>query len=431
MASGSASTPDSAERILEQCRLHEGSGLRTFIDESPVVWDRAQGCRIWDVSGKEYLDLFAGYSVASVGHQHPRVVEAIRAQAGRLSHCPSSNPSATRARFGAALIGIAPEGLTRFLPAMHGGMAIEIAVAIARRLRGGGEVVSFGGYFGRTAGSVPYGGRAHYRAALGLAPGAHFLPYPNPMTLGNDATSKVLEMLDLLMRPGGGYGKLAAVILEPIQGNSGVVIPADDFLPRLREVCDRSGALLIVDEIQSGFGRTGRTWATEHSGVIPDLMCVGKGLGGGLAMAALLGREVAMRSLPHDSYSTTLLTNAVNLAAATASIEVLTEEALAGRAARLGPRNLQRLRRRLDGVAGVREVRGRGLWYGIEIEEDDSGSGGARVGAVVARAREAGVLVGRGGAGGNVIRINPPLVIDEAELRRGLDVIEACLRETA
>jgi 4-aminobutyrate aminotransferase-like enzyme len=413
-----------AARIVERLRRHEGGGLRSFAESPPLVWEKAQGCHVEDADGKRYLDLYGGYAVAAIGYGHPRVVAAIRAQTETLMHCPSAHPSRVRAEFYEALASIAPVGLDRFLPAVTGAMANEMAVLLAKKRRPHGTLVTFtGGYFGRSVGTVGLAGKAKYREAIDLPAAAQFVPFPYPLRHGANATDDTMAGLEALAGPGGGAGEIAAVILEPIQGNGGVVIPPADFLPRLRRFCDRTGALLLLDEIQSGCGRTGRMWACELAGVTPDLMTVGKGIGGGLAVAAVLGTAETMSWQP-DSFTSTFLTNNLNLAAAVAAIEVLRTEQLAARAAAIGPGGLTRLRRGLDGLKGLREIRGVGLWYAAELENADW------AGRAVRLARERGVLVGRSGYDDNVVKISPPLVIGEDELGEGLDRVAAAIRDS-
>ena len=408
--------------IVERLRRFEGGGLRTFAEDPPFVWEKAEGCHVEDADGRRYLDLYGGFAVAAIGYGHPKVVEAIQRQAAILMHCPSAHPSRLRAEFYEALASIAPAGLDRFLPAVTGAMANEIAILLARAYRPKGAIASFAGsYFGRSVGTVGFAGKARYRDALGIPAGGPFVPFPYPLRQGKAATDLTMQALEELAERE--TEPLAAVILEPIQGNGGVVIPPADFLPRLRQFCDREGAMLILDEIQSGCGRTGRLWAVEHSGVTPDLMTVGKGIGGGLAVSAVMGRAEAMNWKP-DSYTSTFLTNNLNLAAAIAAIGVLREEQLAGRAAAIGPAGLDRLRQALAGLDGVREVRGLGLWYGVELA--DAGWAGR----AVKLARERGVIVGRSGYEDNVVKLSPALVIPEADLQAGIDIVAGAIRDS-
>lgn len=421
--------PASADVIARLRRL-EGGGLRTFVEDDPLVWHRAEGAWVEDPDGRRYLDLYGGYAVAAVGFGHPAVVEAIRRQAGELIHCPSAHPSPVRAEFLEELASIAPAGLSRIHPAVTGAMANELALAVARTRRPGGAFVTFeGSYFGRAAGVVGLAGKARYREALGLPAAGHFVPFPYPFRMGERATDVTMEGLERLISSAGGGGELAAVIVEPIQGNGGVVIPPPDFLPRLRAFCDATGALLIVDEIQSGCGRTGRMWAVEHAGIEPDLVTVGKGIGGGMGVAAVLGREELL-TWPPDTYTSTFLTNAVNLAAAAAAIRVLREDDLPARAAGLGGVALPLARELLAGVVGVGEVRGLGLWIGLELVDAEGRPDGARARNVLRLARARGVIAGRGGYDDNVVKLSPALVIEEGDLVKGIETVAACVAES-
>jgi 4-aminobutyrate aminotransferase-like enzyme len=411
--------------IVERCRRLEGGGLRTFVEDPPTVWNRASGCWVEDPDGTRWLDLYGGYAVAATGHAHPRVVEAIRGQAEELIHCPSAHPSRVRAEFLEALASIAPPGLDRILPAVTGAMANELALAIARTVHPG-EVITFdGSYFGRAAGVVGLAGKPRFREALGLPEAGRRVPFPYPLRMGPGATDAAMESLDAVARE----TAVSAVIVEPVQGNGGVVIPPDDFLPRLRAFCDRTGCLLILDEIQSGCGRTGRMWAADHAGVIPDLMTVGKGVGGGMGVAAVLGRPDLLR-WPPDAYSSTFLTNSVTLAAAAAAIAVLRDEDLPGRAARLGPAMLDGLRAGLVGIEPVAEVRGIGLWAGIELVDAQGRPDPGLAAAVVRKARGEGVLLGRGGDQEHVVKVSPPLIIEGDDLSTGVAAVARAIRAT-
>jgi 4-aminobutyrate aminotransferase-like enzyme len=410
----------SSDSVRERIRALEGTGMRTFWEPEPVVWARTEGCHVWDADGRSYLDLYGGFAVANIGYCHPRVTEAIREQAGVLTHCPSAAPSEVRAELYERLTAIAPPGLDRVLLAITGAMANETAVQLARAATGRRNVITFSGtYPGRTVGAVRHAGRRAYREQFGVAADAHFVPYPgpdgSPWAAGADPGRAALGLLEhALTDPGSGVEPAACVLVEPIQGNGGVVVPPDGFLRGLRELCDRTGTMLVFDEIQCGFGRSGRMWASEHEGVVPDLMTVGKGIGGGLALAAILGRSEPMTTWEPDALSSTFLANALNAAAGCAAIDVVREEGLVERSAKLGEHALARLRHELSGTG---EVRGRGLFIGVEPAEPEAAAQEQRA------LRERGVLVGRGGRHGNVLIFAPPLVIGEKTLDEGLDTI--------
>jgi 4-aminobutyrate aminotransferase-like enzyme len=425
----------SSERVRARIRAAEGTGMRTFWEPEPLVWARTEGSHVWDAEGRAYLDLYAGFAVANVGYCHPRVTGAIREQAGVMTHCPSAAPAEIRAELHERLLAIAPPALDRVLLAITGAMANETAVQLARAVTGRRNVVTFAGtYPGRTVGAVRYAGKHAYREQFGIAADAHFVPYPdpyrNPWPSDGDPGDIVLRLLeDALTDPASGVEPPACILVEPIQGNGGVVIPPEGFLAGLRRLCDRTGTLLVFDEIQCGFGRSGRMWASEHEGVVPDLMTVGKGIGGGLPLAAVLGRSELMTTWEPDAVTSTFLANALNAAAGCAAIDVLREEGLVERSARLGESALGRLRSDLAEGSAVGDVRGRGLFLGLELvrertsQEPDSEQAGRTQRAL----RERGVLVGRGGRHGNVLILAPPLVIEDDLLESSLDTIAEAL----
>ena len=422
----------SSERVRERIRAVEGTGMRTFWEPEPLVWARTEGSHVWDAEGRAYLDLYAGFAVANVGYCHPRVTAAIREQAGVMTHCPSAAPAEIRAELHERLLAIAPPSLDRVLLAVTGAMANETAVQLARAATGRSNVVTFAGtYSGRTVGAVRYAGKHAYREQFGIAADAHFVPYPDPYRSpwagGGDPGEIGLRLLeDALADPASGVEPPACVLVEPIQGNGGVVIPPDGFLAGLRQLCDRTGTLLVFDEIQCGFGRSGRMWASDYEEVVPDLMTMGKGIGGGLALAAVLGRSELMTTWEPDAVSSTFLANALNAAAGCAAIDVLREEGLVERSARLGAHALARLKGELGESASIGDLRGRGLFLGVEIVKESEPDHELAVHTQRAL-RERGVLVGRGGRYGNVLILAPPLVIEEDALAGGLDAIVEAL----
>jgi 4-aminobutyrate aminotransferase-like enzyme len=429
-----------ARRVIERMRAVEGAGPRTGGADDPLVVDSAAGSILTDPDGNRFVDLAGSFAAATIGHAHPAVVAAVQQQVGRVSHVSSASVSEPRVAFEEALVAIAPDGLDRVLLGMSGSDANDVAVKLARTLTGRREVLAFsGGYLGRSKGVVGLGGKARFRAALGVEPDAHFLPYPYPYRwpLGDTDPDAVGAAALALVRhaledPASGVGPPAAIIVEPVQGNGGIVIPPDGFLAGLRELCDRHRVVLIFDEVQAGFGRTGRTWSSEHWGVVPDLMTVGKGVGGGLALSAVVGRAAVMSHWAPGTHTSTFLGDAVNLAAGVAAIGVLRDEGLVERSAALGARALDRLRVGLEGDEGVGEIRGLGLFIGIELVTD-RGSRAPDPDRIARIRREAfgrGVLLGTGGHAENVIKLCPPLTIAETLLDTALAITVDAIRGT-
>lgn len=415
---------------MERLRSLEGAGLRTFRTAAPRAWERTSGAEIWDADGNRYLDLDAASAVATVGHCHPRVTEAIVRQAPIMTHAPSGTPSKVRADFYEKLLSIAPAGMNRALPAVNGALANETAIHLARAHTGRRGVISFSGtYAGRSVGTVGLAGKRAYREAFGEPAAAVFAPYPDlyrSVLPGDAVVAGTLSLIrSWIEDPASGVEVPACILIEPVQGNGGVVEAPDEFLLGLREICDESGIVLIFDEIQSGFGRVGTTWASDRSGVVPDLMVVGKGIGGGLSSSAVLGNEVTMSNVEPDAFTSTFILNLLNAAAATAAIEVFENEQLASRSADLGARAKARIVRDLAGHPHVGDVRGRGLLIGLEIVTDlATHKPDAALAAEMASAiGSQGVLVGRSGRYANVLKVCPPLVITEEQLDDALDVV--------
>jgi 4-aminobutyrate aminotransferase-like enzyme len=426
-----------ARALIERMRRVEGAGPRTGAGD-PLVIDHAVGATLVDPDGNRYTDLAGSFAAATIGHSHPDVVTAVAAQIGAASHVSSAAISEQRVGFEEDLVGIAPHGLDRVLLGISGADANDTAVKLARSLTGRREVLAFsGGYFGRASGVVGLNGKASFRARVGVEPDAHFLPYPDPYRwpaeLGGPAAAgeAALRLVrDALEDPASGVGPLAAIIVEPVQGNGGIVSPPDGFLAGLRALSEAHGIPLIFDEIQAGFGRTGRMWAAERSGVVPDLMTVGKGIGGGMALSAVVGTSASMSHWPAGTHTSTFLGNAVNLAAGRAAIRVMCRDRLWERSASLGARLRDRLSDGLDGVARVGDIRGEGLFIGIELVSDRATKAPdpETCAAVRARAFEAGVVVAVAGRHEQVVKISPPLTIDERAANEAIDVVIDAIR---
>jgi len=427
-----------ARRVIDRMRAVEGAGPRTGGDDPPLVVESALGSTLTDPDGNRFVDLAGSFAAATIGHAHPAVVDAVRDQVGRLSHVSSASLSEARVAFEEALVAIAPAGLDRVLLGLSGSDANDTALKLARSMTGRREVIAFsGGYFGRGGGVIGVNGKARLRLAVGRDAEAHFVPYPYayrwPLGPGEGAGAAALALARYALEdPASGIGPVAAVVVEPVQGNGGVVVPADGFLAGLRELCDRAGAVLVFDEIQCGFGRTGRPWAADHWAVVPDLMTVGKGIGGGLALSAVVGRERFMGHWAPGTHTSTFMGDAVNLAAGLAAIGVFRDERLAERSERLGGQALERLRAALADAPHVGEIRGLGLFAGIEIvaDRDTRAADPGRTARIRAAAFDVGVLLGSGGHAENVIKLCPPLTIDEPLLQATLDLTIDIIRGT-
>jgi 4-aminobutyrate aminotransferase-like enzyme len=421
-----------AAAILERMRAVEGAGPRTGSGD-PLVVDRASGSILVDPDGNEFIDLAGSFAAATIGHSHPAVSDAVAAQIGRASHVSSSAASDQRVGFEEDLVGIAPRGLDRVLLGISGSDANDTALKLARSRTGRREILAFsGGYLGRAGGVVGVDGKSSFRTRVGRDAEAHFLPFPDayrwPAELGGE-TGAGEAALGLVRRaledPASGFGPLAAIVVEPVQGNGGIVASPDGFLQGLRDQCDEHDVLLIFDEIQCGFGRTGRMWAAEHWGVVPDLMTVGKGIGGGLALSAVVGRAAAMGHWTAGTHTSTFLGNAVNLAAGRAAIGVMCRDRLWERSAELGAALRERLGSDLGGHPHVGDIRGRGLFIGIELvrDRDTRTPDPERCATVRRRAFEHGVVIAIAGRYENVVKISPPLTIPDDQASEAVGVV--------
>ena len=394
--------PKARERIAFDERYTSPSLPRVYA----MVPERGEGATLWDVDGNAFLDFAAGIAVNSTGHCHPRIVAAIERQARQLLHYSASDfYLPVYAELAAELDRIAPiDGPTRTFLTNSGTEALEASIKLARFATGRAYLVGFiGGFHGRTYGSVSLtASKAKYHAGFGpLLPGVFHVPF------GSEGLDELEGRVFRRLVP---PDEVAAIFVEPIQGEGGYVVPDERFLPRLREVCDRHGILLVADEIQSGMGRTGRMWAVEHWGVQPDIVLAAKGIASGLPLGAMVARAELM-GWSSGHHGSTFGGNPVSCAAALETIALL-EEGLTANAASRGEQALDALRplvRRHERI--VRDVRGRGLMIGIQFDSGETAE------AVQWAAFQRGLLVLE--AGDDVIRLSPPLVVTEEEIRTG------------
>ena len=408
----------------------------------PMVFDQGYGVTVKDPDGNLYIDLSAGVGVNSVGRCHPAVVQAIQAQSHHLMHA-SDITNSKRIELAAKIAEIMPEGLrdncvTYFT--QSGSDAVEAAVKFAKRVTGRQQILAFhGAYHGIWNASNALTTGNQYRSGYGpFMGGVIHAPYPYAYRFPFDTSARSAEQIAgeyvdyLLNSRYTGADDVGAVIVEPVQGEGGYVAPGPEFLRLLRKACDRAGALLIADEVQAGAGRTGKMWSIEHSGVKPDLLTFGKGMGGDLPMAGVAMRADLAKHIPPGSQPGTFAANALSAAVCLANIELLTDPKLAliERAHLLGLETLERVRAADCPLIG--EARGRGLMIGIELVEDRESTAPLapeKVGQVVMDSLQIGIIMVPCGRNGNVLRLMPSLTIPRRYLFGALDRVLTILAE--
>jgi acetylornithine/N-succinyldiaminopimelate aminotransferase len=369
----------------------------------PVVIERGEGSRVWDDEGKEYLDFVGGLAVNVLGHAHPVVSRALTEQSQKLIH--TSNLYYTKPMIELAKLLVENSCLDRVFFCNSGAEAIEAAIKLVRRwghdTRGGAyEIIStLDGFHGRTTGALAATGTARYREPFEpLATGFHHVPW-NDIEAMKAATNE----------------RTVAVLVEPIQGEGGVNMPAPGYLKAIRDWCTQNNLLLILDEIQTGIGRTGTLWAYQQEGVEPDIMCIAKGLAGGVPIGAMLAREEIAAHLVKGDHGTTFGANPLATAAGLATMRFVIENDLPGQAARASERLMARLRSMEDRLPVVTEVRGRGLLLAVGFSRDCSAE-------VVDACRERGLLANN--VRPNAVRFMPPLNVTDDEIDRACDILE-------
>jgi len=402
----------------------------------PVYVERAENAEMWDVEGRRFIDFAGGIAVLNTGHRHPKVVEAVKKQLDAFTHtCAMVTPYESFVDLAERLNKATPGGhakKTAFFTT--GAEAIENAVKVARAYTGRPAVIAFaGGFHGRTLMAMALTGKvAPYKTGFGPFPSdVYHVPFPNAYRGISVADS--LEALDSLFKTDVEPGRVAAIFIEPVQGEGGFNVAPPELLAEIRRICDQHGILMVVDEIQTGFARTGKMFAIEHSGVVPDLMTMAKSLAGGFPLSALTGRAEMMDAPVVGGLGGTYAGNPLATTAALAVLDVIEEEGLVERAATLGNRITDRFKamakRNTFNVIG--DVRGLGAMVAFELVKDRTTKEPAPelTKALVNKAAEKGLVLLSCGTYGNVIRILVPLTASDALVDEGLDIIESALEE--
>lgn len=390
----------------------------------------AEGSQVWDVEGNRYIDFTSGISVLNLGHRHPKVIAAIEAQLQAYMHtCFQASPYEKYIELAERLNQIAPGGTAKKTALFStGAEAIENAVKIARFATGRPGVITFSGSFhGRTLLTLTMTGKAKpYKTGFGpLAPAVYHTPYPNPYHGISDqqALARLEDLLSVSISP----DEVAAIVIEPVQGEGGFYIASEDFMRSLRELCDQKGILLIADEIQTAFGRTGKMLAVEHTHLVPDLICTAKSLGGGLPISAITGKSALMDTIPAGGLGTTFGGNPIACSAALAVLDVLEQESLLQRADEIGARIKACLSEITanDRTGSIGEIRGLGAMVAIEFvhNNDCRQPNPELVQRVISYARDHGLLLLSAGKQAQTIRLLPALTIEWPLLDEGLNLL--------
>jgi len=382
--------------------MSEDNHLGNLYQRFPINISRGKGAIVWDVSGNEYIDCMGGYGVALIGHCNDRVVNAIKNQSEKLITCHMSIYNNARSEFLEKISKISPKKLSKFFFSNSGAESTEAALKFSRKFTGkSGTIAMSGGYHGKTFGALSVTHNEKYRKSFQpLLEGVKFVPYSNP--------SKIEESLD---------SSIGTVIIEPIQGETGIIVPPDGVLQQIRKICDQNNLILIFDEIQTGLGRTGRMWAGEHWSTTPDIMCLAKGIAGGLPMGLTLCKPDILDSMKVGEHSSTFAGNPLSCSAGTATIESIIEENLVENAMKVGNIFKNGLFQLKENHRIVRDVRGLGLMLALELRFDikDILFDGIKEGLLMLY------------SGRNIIRLLPPLVLDEVKVAKTLSIMDKLL----
>lgn len=416
--------------VLDTTLRLESPSMAAVIEDIGVVWERGLGTRVWDERGREYLDMTAGSGVHNVGHNHPEVVAAVTEQLGRLTHTGWQFPSPPRARLLERLAALLPFDEPRFVLTVTGSEGVEAALKLARMATGRPAVLSFlGGFHGKTGGSLAVTAKPGLRRGVSShPPDALRLPFPDATRVSpEDALGRLAMCEELIAHPDFPLDEVAGVIVEPIQGSSGMVAPPPGFLAALRDLTRRHGLLLIVDEIFTGVGRTGRFFGFEADGVVPDIVVLGKALGGGLPIAMAAAPAALASRLPPYKQTSTFSGHPAACAAGLAVLDVLEREGLAANAARRGA-ELRAAVEAMEPPEGRLRVTGNGLMLGMRVESERPGAAPAMARRLNRALQARGVLTLLGGSGDDVLKLTPPLTLSGADLDVFCSGLEGALR---
>ncbi|MGH8285308.1 MAG: acetyl ornithine aminotransferase family protein [Steroidobacteraceae bacterium] len=402
----------------------------------PFVMAKGRGVEVWDVDGNRFLDFAAGIAVCSTGHAHPAVVQAIKDAADDFLHISSDYWHERMTQLGEKINALDPmREPVQILACQSGTESVEGALKLARYVTGRPRFIGFlGGFHGRSMGSLAFTASKYTQQAgfFPTMPGVTHVPYPNtyrPLFAGADQGRAVIEYIEeVLFRSNVPASEVAAILVEPIQGEGGYLVPPDGFLQGLRELADRHGILLIVDEVQSGIGRTGRMFASQHWGVSPDIMTLAKGLGSGLPIGLVVARRRHMEKWKRGAHGNTFGGNPLCCAAALVTLD-LVEREYAANAASVGAYFIGRLRKLAERFECIGDVRGKGLMIGMELIEDRGSRKPARAlcDALLTRAFHNGLLLLS--CGQSTARFIPPLMVSRDHIDEAMTMIEASLRD--
>lgn len=419
---------DKSAKMIEDSMKYEPSSMA---DQVPVVWDKAEGVWVYDVDGNQYIDFTSGVLVTNVGHSHPHHIKAVQDQAARLMNCYSF-PTPERINLAQQLVNILPDNIDKIFLLTTGSEAVEAALRIAKRFTKKHEVLAFyGAFHGRTYGPMSVSGSINTRRNFGPAlPGGIMAPYGNCYRCYYDKKFPgcdyyCITILDTII-DSSSSGDIGTVITEPYQGAAGFVFPPEGWLKKLQEWARDRDLILIIDEVQSSFGRTGKMFAIEWENIKPQMICLGKGIGSGVPISALGGESKIFDCMKSGEMSSTTGGNPLSCAAALAVLDIMNKEHLSENARKMGDflkSELIELQKKYDFIG---DVRGRGLVMGIEIVKNKKEKTPSKELAkkLILKSAEYGLLLGTVGMYGNVIRIAPPLVIEYDECEKAINILD-------